>query len=309
MDRFIVAALYQFVPVADPSALRAPLAGVMREQGVHGTLLLASEGINGTVAGTRAGIDALLDWLRVDDRFPGLTHKESFADQMPFRRTKVRLKREIVTMGVEGIDPRQSVGTYVEPADWNSLVDDPSVTLIDTRNDYEVALGTFHGATDPATESFREFPAYVDAHLDPQTHPKVAMFCTGGIRCEKATAYLKQRGFEEVYHLRGGVLKYLEDVPAGQSRWEGQCYVFDGRVSVGHGLEPGGYHPCYGCGLPVSAEAMASPGYERGVSCPACVASLTEEQKERFRMRQRQLDASGSAAPGAPGDPVEQEPQ
>lgn len=290
MAEFVVAAMYQFTPVGDPEALRAPLVALMEREAVKGTLLLAAEGINGTVAGTRGGVDTLLAWLRQDVRFPGLSHKESFAADQPFKRAKVRLKKEIVTMGVSGIDPLRSVGTYVAPTDWNALVDDPSVTLIDTRNSYEVALGTFKGATDPQTDSFRDFPAYVDKHLDPARHPKVAMFCTGGIRCEKATAYLKQRGFDEVYHLRGGILKYLEEVGEAESRWDGQCYVFDGRVSVGHGLEPGDYGLCYGCGLPVTEADTQAPGYEAGVSCPACVGTLTENQKARFRERQRQLD-------------------
>lgn len=290
MSKVVVAALYQFTPVAEPGSLRAPLAALMDEHGIRGTLLLAAEGINGTVAGPRGGIDALLAWLRDDTRFPGLSHKESFADEMPFKRAKVRLKQEIVTMGKPGIDPLRTVGTYVDPADWNALVDDPDVTLVDTRNGYEVALGTFRGAADPGTESFREFPDYVDQHLDPEKHPKVAMFCTGGIRCEKATAYLKERGFKDVLHLRGGILKYLEEVPPEESRWDGECYVFDGRVSVGHGLRPGDYGLCYGCGLPVSEDDTRKPGYEKGVSCPACVDTLTDDQKARFRMRQAQLD-------------------
>lgn len=296
MPTYVVAALYQFTPVADPGALRAPLRELMDRHGIKGTLLLADEGINGTVAGDRHGIDALLAWLREDARFPGLTHKESFAEAMPFKRAKVRLKREIVTMGVPGIDPLHTVGTYIDPADWNALIDDPDVTLIDTRNGYEVALGTFRGAADPDTDSFREFPQYVDENLDPARHPKVAMFCTGGIRCEKATAYLKQRGFKDVFHLRGGILKYLEEVPPEQSRWDGECYVFDDRVSVGHGLTPGDYGLCYGCGLPVSPEDAQAPGYERGVSCPACIDQLSDEQKERFRMRQRQIDAGQTDA-------------
>ncbi|MFI4859673.1 MAG: rhodanese-related sulfurtransferase [Phycisphaerales bacterium JB063] len=290
MAQFVVAALYQFTPVHEPGALRAPLRDLLDQHGIKGTLLLAPEGINGTVAGPRAGIDALLDWLRDDARFPGLSHKESFADTPPFKRAKVRLKKEIVTMGQPGIDPRHTVGTYVEPADWNALVDDPDVTLIDTRNGYEVALGTFKGAHDPETESFREFPGYVDQALDPEKHPKVAMFCTGGIRCEKATAYLKQRGFKDVFHLRGGILKYLEEVPPEQSRWDGECYVFDGRVSVGHGLKPGDYGLCYGCGLPISDADRQAPGFENGVSCPACIDQLTDDQRERFRQRQKQID-------------------
>ena len=294
----VVAALYRFVRLADYQELRKPLLKKMRCLEVRGSLLLAIEGINGTVAGSRQGIDALLEYLRADPRLADLEVKESFCDQPPFRRSRVRLKKEIVTMGVEGIDPNHAVGTYVDPADWNELISDPSVTLIDTRNDYEVAIGTFEGAINPDTETFGEFPDYVDQNLDPSKHKKVAMFCTGGIRCEKSTALLKEKGFDEVYHLKGGILKYLELVPEEESKWQGECFVFDDRVAVGHGLDVGQHKMCYACGWPVSAEDQQHQDYEFGVHCPRCVDKLTDSQKERFRMRQRQMlremDTSGS---------------
>ena len=292
-----MAALYRFVTLEDYHALREPLLDVCQTAEVRGTLLLALEGINGTIAGPQAGIDAVLAFLAQSPELAEITFKLSYHETNPFSRTKVKLKKEIVTMGVEGIDPNQVVGTYVKPQDWNALISDPEVLLIDTRNDYEVEIGTFENAVNPKTETFREFPEYVKNNLDNTKHKKVAMYCTGGIRCEKSTAYLKEQGFDEVYHLEGGILKYLEEVPPEQSRWDGECYVFDGRVSVGHGLKPGDYAQCYGCGLPISEDDMQAPGYERGVSCPACVDTLTDEQKTRFRMRQRQLDAGASATP------------
>lgn len=235
MSQYVVCALYKFVELNHYQELRAPLLALMEENHIRGTLLLAQEGINGTVASSRQGIDALLAWLENEPSLKGTVYKESSASEPPFNRTKVKLKKEIVTMGVEGIDPRHVVGTYVKPQDWNALISDPEVLVVDTRNDYEVQLGTFKNALNPKTETFREFPHYVQENLDPQKHKKVAMFCTGGIRCEKSTAYLKEQGFEEVYHLEGGILKYLEEVPQEQSLWEGDCYVFDGRVAVGHG--------------------------------------------------------------------------
>ncbi len=280
------------------SRLREPFLNQMRHVGVRGSLLLAREGINGTVAGSREGIDALLAFLRSDDRLAALEIKESFCDEMPFRRSRVRLKKEIVTLGVEGIDPNDSVGTYVDPRDWNDLISDPEVTLIDTRNDYEVAIGTFQGAINPNTESFRDFPKYVDENLDPSKHKKVAMFCTGGIRCEKSTALLKQKGFDQVYHLRGGILKYLETVPPAESQWQGECFVFDARVAVGHGLEVSDHEMCFACGWPVSSEDQQHPDYVFGIHCPRCVNEITAEQKERFAMRQQQMlramEAKGS---------------
>ena len=290
-ERIVVAALYRFVRLADFSELREPLLQVMKHAGVRGTLLLASEGVNGTIAGSREGIDTVLAHLRADERLAALEVKESFCEEMPFRRTRVRLKKEIVTMGVDGIDPNQSVGTYVDPEDWNELISDPDVTVIDTRNDYEVAIGTFEGAVNPDTHTFREFPEYVDENLDPSKHRKIAMFCTGGIRCEKSTALLKQKGFTEVYHLRGGILKYLERVPEEESMWNGECFVFDQRVAVGHGLEESEHVMCFACGWPVTAEEQQHPDFQPGVHCHRCKGSLTKEQLARFAERQRQLDS------------------
>lgn len=289
----VVAALYRFVRLDDYRSLRQPLLDRMRSLDIRGTLLLAVEGINGTVAGSRESIDRLLQELRHDPRLADLDVKESRCRRPPFKRTRVRLKREIVTMGVDGIDPAHSTGTYVRPEDWNRLIDDPDVTVIDTRNDYEVSIGTFEGAINPATESFREFPEFA-RQLDPERHPRVAMFCTGGIRCEKSTALLKQLGFEEVYHLRGGILKYLETVPKEQSRWRGECFVFDERVAVGHGLREGQHVMCYACGWPVSAEQQSDSDYRAGVHCPRCIHRLTPEQKARFADRQRQLEQSST---------------
>lgn len=290
MSKFVVAALYRFVQLDDFEDLQKPIHDHMVEYGVSGSLLLASEGINGTVSGSREGIDQLLTYLRDDPRLSGLEVKESFALEAPFKRTRVRLKKEIVTMGVEGIDPNDSVGTYVDPKDWNELISDPDVTVIDTRNDYEVAIGTFEGAMNPETQSFRQFPSFVDEELDPQKHRKVAMFCTGGIRCEKSTAFLRKQGFEEVYHLRGGILKYLEEVPEEESKWEGDCFVFDKRVSVGHNLQLGEHLMCYGCGWPVALEEQHEMSFVPGVQCPHCADQLTEEQRTRFAERQRQID-------------------
>lgn len=293
-DRVVVAALYRFVPLEDYAELKGPIEREMQAAGVRGSLLLAREGINGTVAASREGIDRLLEFLRRDPRLEWLDVKESFCDQMPFKRARVRLKKEIVTMGVEGIDPRKAVGTYVDPGQWNDLIRDPDVVLIDTRNDYEVAIGTFCGATNPQTRSFRQFPQFVSEHLDPQKHRKVAMFCTGGIRCEKSTAFLKQQGFDEVYHLRGGILKYLEEVDEGDSLWEGDCFVFDGRVAVGHGLRESDHVMCFGCGWPVTREQQQQPEYVAGVQCPHCAETITDEQRKRFAERQRQHEQASS---------------
>ncbi len=286
----VVAALYRFVRLDDFVAMRPVVLDKMLSANVRGTLLLASEGINGTVAGPRSGIDCLLDFLRSDARLADLEVKESYCSEVPFKRSRVRLKKEIVTLGVDGIDPNASVGTYVDPENWNDLISDPDVVLIDTRNDYEVAIGTFEGATNPQTHSFREFPKYVDEHLDPSKHKKIAMFCTGGIRCEKSTALLKQRGFTEVYHLRGGILKYLEQVPEEVSRWNGDCFVFDERVAVRHGLKVSDHAMCFACGWPVDTQSQQDPDFKPGVHCPRCIHETTEEQKRRFAERQRQLD-------------------
>lgn len=304
----VVAAMYRFVTLDDFRALREPLLDVARAHGVMGTLLLADEGINGTVAGSREAIDALIGYLRSDPRLAAIDWKESYHDDMPFLRMKVKLKREIVTMGVSGIDPNKAVGTYVAPADWNRVVDDPEVILIDTRNDYEVEIGTFAGAVDPKTVTFREFPQWVRNHLDPKKNPKVAMFCTGGIRCEKASSFMIQEGFETVYHLQGGVLKYLEEVPESESRWQGECFVFDNRVAVNHQLIKGQYEQCFACRHPITVQDQQSPLYEKGVSCPRCHDQQTPEQQARFAERQKQVELAkqrGQRHVGATlGDPV-----
>lgn len=286
----VVAALYQFVTLDDFEALREPLLNEMKRLDVKGTLLLAFEGINGTVSGTRADIDALLDWLKRDPRFAALEHKESCCEAHPFYRTKVKLKREIVTLGVDGIDPNRRVGTYVEPEQWNDLIDDPEVLVIDTRNDYEVAIGSFEGAVDPRTKSFREFPEYVRAHYEPSRHKKVAMFCTGGIRCEKASSFMLDEGFEEVFHLKGGILSYLEKVPEAQTRWRGDCFVFDNRVTVRHDLSEGEFEQCHACRMPISTEDQASERYSPGISCPHCWDSLPEKTRAGARERQKQIE-------------------
>ncbi|WP_087020760.1 rhodanese-related sulfurtransferase [Thaumasiovibrio subtropicus] len=289
MAKIVVCALYKFVALDDYQAMREPLKALMEAHSIRGTLLLASEGINGTVAATREGIDTLLAWLKADPRLADTVYKESYNDEQPFNRTKVKLKKEIVTLGVEGIDPRHVVGTYVKPQDWNDLIADPDVLVVDTRNDYEIEIGTFKHAVNPNTETFREFPEYVKENLDKDKHKKVAMFCTGGIRCEKSTAYMKEQGFEEVYHLEGGILKYLEEVPQEESLWEGDCYVFDGRVAVNHQLEESGYSLCNACRLPITEEDKQSSQFEQGVSCPKCYDKHTEEQKARFREREQQV--------------------
>lgn len=285
----IIAALYHFTRFPDPAALRAPLLALAEAEGIRGSLLLAAEGVNGTIAGPRAGIDAMLAHLRAQPGCADLEHKESRAETMPFGRMKVRLKREIVTMGQPDIDPRARVGHYLSPAEWNDLIRDPDVAVIDTRNDYEVEIGTFAGAIDPGTRSFREFPDWWQANKDRFHNKRIAMFCTGGIRCEKSTNYLLGQGVPEVFHLKGGILKYLEDMPEDQSLWHGQCYVFDGRVSVGHGLVPGDYGTCHACRRPVSAEDRARPEFEEGVQCHRCVDEYTPADRDRFRERMHQM--------------------
>lgn len=285
----IIAALYHFTRFPDPAALRAPLQALAEAEGIRGSLLLAAEGVNGTISGPRAGIDAMLAHLRALPGCADLEHKESRAETMPFGRMKVRLKREIVTMGQPDIDPRARVGHYLSPAEWNDLIRDPDVAVIDTRNDYEVEIGTFAGAIDPGTRSFREFPDWWQANKDRFHNKRIAMFCTGGIRCEKSTNYLLGQGVPEVFHLKGGILKYLEDMPEEQSLWHGQCYVFDGRVSVGHGLVPGDYGTCHACRRPVSAEDRARPEFEEGVQCHRCVDEYTPADRDRFRERMHQM--------------------
>ena len=288
-NNIVVAALYKFTRFSDFEQYREPILNTMLDNEVKGTLLIASEGINGTISGSRQGIDNVLDYLRRIEAIGSFTFKESYTDAQPFYRTKVKLKKEIVTMGVENIDPLQSVGRYVKPQDWNALISDPEVILIDTRNDYEVQIGTFQNAVNPNTDTFREFPDYVAKELDPSKHKKVAMFCTGGIRCEKSTAFMREQGFEEVYHLEGGILKYLEEIPASESMWQGDCFVFDNRVSVNHDLEKGAYEQCFACRMPITQDDMQSASYVKGESCPHCIDKANEAQKARFREREHQM--------------------
>lgn len=286
----IVAALYHFVRFDDPTSMRAPLAALCEDRGVRGTLLLAREGINGTIAGPRKGVDAVLDHIRALPGCGGLDWKESTAGVMPFGRMKVRLKREIVTMGQPDVDPTAAVGHYVEPSQWNALIDAPDVAVIDTRNDYEVEIGTFQGAIDPGTASFSDFPGWWQDNAHRFEGKRIAMFCTGGIRCEKSTNYLIGQGVEQVFHLKGGILKYLEQVPEVDSRWRGDCFVFDQRVSLTHGLTQGRHGLCHACRRPVSPEDRTHPEYEAGVSCHRCIAHYDEADRIRFRERQKQFD-------------------
>lgn len=302
MKPIVVSALYHFVRLENPESLKDPLLTFLKEHSIRGTLILATEGINGTVSGSREAIDALYQWFNTHPQLKDVKSKESYHDEQPFYRTKVKLKKEIVTMGVEGIDPNRVVGTYVKPKDWNDLISDPDVVLIDTRNDYEYDVGSFENAVNPNTDSFREFPDYVAEHLDPTRHKKVAMFCTGGIRCEKSTAYLKEQGFDEVYHLEGGILKYLEEVPQDESMWQGECFVFDYRVTVGHELKVGEYELCHACRRPLSPSDREHPHFQAGLSCHQCYGDLTEKQLQRFAERQKQVEiarARGTAHLGA----------
>jgi UPF0176 protein len=300
---FTVAALYCFAALDDLDVRRQRLRALCGDLGIKGTLILAQEGINGTVAGNAAGIAALIDHIRL---LPGCSEadvKYSSADEMPFYRMKVHVKPEIVTLGQPGVDPVGLAGTYVAPEDWNALISDPETVVIDTRNAYEVGIGTFKGAINPNTETFRDFPDWFRAHRDALTSgkTKVAMFCTGGIRCEKSTALLRTEGIDAVYHLKGGILRYLEEVPTEHSLWEGECFVFDQRVSVKQGLEQGSYGRCHACRDPVSAEEMASPLYVDGVSCPHCHDSRTNEQRARYAERQKQTELARRRGKGHVG--------
>ena len=291
--QYLTAALYKFVSLPYFKALQAPILTACLANNIKGTLLLAEEGINGTVAGLPSDVKALLHYLRTDplfeNNFADLEHKESFASEHPFYRMKVKLKKEIVTLGVPGVSPTKKVGTYVKAEDWNALISDPEVVLIDTRNGYEVDIGTFKGAIDPKTTTFREFPEYVAQHFDKTKHKKVAMFCTGGIRCEKASSYMIDQGFEEVFHLQGGILKYLETVPEENSLWQGECFVFDQRVGVKHNLVVGDYDQCYACRHPLSANELQSPQYEAGISCPYCYGKISDEKRASLVERQKQV--------------------
>ena len=290
MKNYKIAALYKFVSLADYVALQKKWLPVFEERGILGTVLLAEEGLNGTITGEPKQLDAVLAFLREDERLADLEAKFSYADFPPFYRLKIRLKKEIVTIGRPEADPLCKVGTYVDAKEWNALISDPEVLLVDTRNSYEYDIGTFKGALNPFIETFRDFPEYVETQLDPKKHKRVAMFCTGGIRCEKATAFLLQHDFEEVYHLKGGILKYLEEVPEEESLWEGECFVFDNRVAVNHDLEVGSYELCHACRHPISEAEMASEDYEPGASCPHCKELTSDEKKERARERQHQIE-------------------
>jgi UPF0176 protein len=289
MDPLVVSALYKFVSLPDYAELRAPLLAVCNQHGVKGSLLLAAEGINGTIAGTPAGIAAVETYVLSDARFRGLELKHSSAATPIFGRMKIKLKREIVTMGLPGTDPTEHVGIYVPPEEWNALLADPDLLLLDTRNTYEMRIGTFRGAKDPQLRHFRDFPAWLRSELAGVENPKVAMFCTGGIRCEKATSFLVAKGIKEVYHLKGGILAYLEVIPETDSLWEGECFVFDERVAIGHGLRPGSYELCRACREPINAADKASPAYVFGISCPYCNTHTTDEQREHFAERLKQV--------------------
>ena len=287
-----VAALYRFVRLDDYESMREPLLNFCTERGVKGTLLLAHEGVNGTISGGKTAIADVLSYLRSDERLTDLDCKFSYHEERPFLRMKVKLQREIVTMGLAGADPNQSVGRYASTEGWNGLVDAPECLVMDTRNDYEVEIGSFRGAINPGTKSFRDFPAWVDENLDPQKHKKVAMFCTGGIRCEKSTSLLVSKGFDDVWHLKGGILNYLEQTPEASTRWEGECFVFDSRVAVNHQLEKGQYDQCFACRFPLDDAQKESPQYVPGVSCPRCHDAHSADQKKRFSERQRQMALS-----------------
>ena len=292
-NRYVVAALYQFVSVDDCAGWQARLKDICQSRHLMGTLLIAPEGLNGTVAGRYDDINSFVLWLQTKTPFAGLEIKYAVHDEAPFHRMKVRLKREIVTMGEPDIRPSEQAGKYVEPEDWNKLISDPDVLVVDTRNSYETAIGQFRGATDPQTTTFREFPAWAKALADKpeEDRPrKIAMYCTGGIRCEKSTALMKSIGFEHVYHLKGGILKYLEDTPPAESLWDGECFVFDSRVSVDHDLNQGSYQLCHACKMPLSEEDMTSPHFQAGVSCPHCHDVTTPAQRERFAERARQIE-------------------
>lgn len=293
-DSVVVAALYKFVHLPDYREMRRELFAVCKGNRIKGTILLAEEGINGTLAGSRTGISHLRELLAEDSRFDGLEYKESFADIVPFHRLKIKLKKEIVTMGRTDIDPARRSGTRVGAEQWNALISDPEVLVLDTRNQYEYEVGTFRNAVSPELKSFRQFPDYVRSKLDPRRHRKVAMFCTGGIRCEKASAFLLQQGFTEVYQLQGGILNYLQQVKPEANLWQGECFVFDGRVAVDTVLQKGEHEQCYSCRHPLSSADRQSEEYEQGVSCPHCYSRLTPARRAGLRERQRQVELAAA---------------
>ena len=290
----VVCTLYKFVTLDNFEKIQASFLKKMHHYKIRGTLLLAKEGINGTVAGSRKSIDHLIQWLKSDSRLASFEYKESYTNCFPFKRTKVKLKKEIVTIGVEGIDPNRFVGTYVLPEDWNNLVNDPNMLIIDTRNDYEIQVGTFQNAINPKIRTFRNFPQYVKKNLNIKKHKKIAMFCTGGIRCEKATAYMKEQGFKEVFHLKGGILKYFEKIPTNKSIWKGECFVFDDRVTVNHDLKKGNYDQCYACRLPITKNDKDSKNFIKGVSCPHCFDKHTPDRLLRFKEREHQMQLTSN---------------
>lgn len=287
---FLTITFYHFVALKSISSLQAHILQFCEDHEIKGTILLADEGINGTISGKEDNIRHFLNFIKKNEVFSALEYKESWVKNNPFYRMKVRLKKEIVALGVKGISPTKKVGIYVKPEDWNALISDPDTLVIDTRNDYEVDIGTFKYAINPKTETFRELPKYVDANLNPKSDKKIAMFCTGGIRCEKATSLMLEKGFDEVYHLQGGILKYLETVPKEDSLWSGECFVFDQRVAVTHGLEEGQYDQCYACRHPLSPDEMASGYYVKGISCPHCYDKLTDDKKASVIERQKQIE-------------------
>ena len=284
-----ICALYKFTRLDDFESIQLPLKTYLDSLSIRGTLLLAREGINGTISGSKVDLEKVLNYLQSDLRFLGLEFKYSYSNKVPFKRLKIKLKKEIVTMGLAQIDPTHSVGTYVKPKDWNELINDPDVVLIDTRNNYEYEIGSFKGAINPNTETFREFPSFTENSLEKYRNKKIAMFCTGGIRCEKSTAYLKSKGYENVFHLQGGILKYLEDVGENESLWEGECFVFDDRVAVKHNLEQGRYDQCHACRFPITKEDTMHPHYEKGASCPRCFGTKNSNQMNRYREREKQV--------------------
>lgn len=312
MNQFLVTALYHFVNIPEFKEWRQPILNFCKQNNIKGTLLLAQEGINGTIAGLEENIKNFHEFIKTNSRFNGafanLDHKESWASENPFYRLKVKLKKEIVTLGVPGISPKKHVGQYVDPKDWNALIADPDTIVIDTRNDYEYEIGTFKNAINPKTETFREFPEYIRKHHANDKKKRIAMFCTGGIRCEKSTSLLLDEGFDEVYHLKGGILKYLEHVPKEESLWNGECFVFDQRVSVKHGLEEGSYEQCYACRFPLSEKDLSSPYYKKGESCPHCYDKLSDKKKQSLHERQKQVDLANKRGEVHIGREFEKEP-
>ena len=287
---YLTCALYKFISLPGYQSLQSPLHTLMVKNNVFGTILLAEDGIIGTISGLPRDVGVVITWLQNQPSLSNIDQKTSYHDEIPFYRTKVKLKKEIVTMGVEGINPKEVVGTYVKPNEWNALIEDPEVLVVDTRNDYEVEIGSFKNAIDPQTKTFRDFPNWAEKNLDKTQHKKVAMFCTGGIRCEKSTAYLKENGFDEVYHLEGGILKYLQEVPKDQTLWQGECFVFDNRVAVNHDLEKGSYDQCHACRMPITEKEKESKYYQPGLACHHCHDMVADDRKQRFAERQKQVE-------------------